>query len=119
MCCVITGTSTLNTACVPSAPKFLLRARRPNGAFGAAAMSNDGQSLQEMVRQRMLSGEPFTLIELSTHYRRQNPRLYDRVDGDRVIAQLIKILRHAGRITHHKDGQKIIWRAAGKPSAGR
>jgi hypothetical protein len=82
-------------------------------------MSRDRQTLQDQLRERMLSGEPFTVLELSTHYRRQNPQLYDRLDGDHMINQLVKILRHAGQITHHKEGIKIIWRAASKPAAGQ
>lgn len=58
---------------------------------------------KQEIEARMLSGKPFTYMELcKTHS--------DNNDNDRLIDRTIQRLRRAGKIWFMREGKSVIWR---------
>ena len=63
------------------------------------------------LRQRMLSGEPFTYGDLSAEFA---PHSSGHHDPDRVVDRMIQSLRRAGQISFKRMGAKVIWAATSR-----
>jgi hypothetical protein len=55
------------------------------------------------IEARMLSGKPFTYMELCKTHSKDN-------DNDRLIDRTIQRLRRAGKIYMTREGRYVVWR---------
>lgn len=69
------------------------------------------EALKTEIESRMLSGEPFSYGTLCASFRAMHRRVFDQVQGDRLIDQTIQKLRKSGKIRGERHGRGFIWHA--------
>lgn len=71
-----------------------------------------GEDRKAAIESRMLSGKPFTYMELCKTYSDDN-------DADRLIDRTIQRMRRAGKIYMSREGRYVVWRVSTNNLSGQ